>query len=348
MTITPHSNIVHAGMQERIVVVRKSADEQVLVRVKDADFKHFKLIPMYNWISENGISTGQVPFKKGALVSIIGFEAGLISCDKVFISIDFVSGEVVETVDFKIIEFMAGIEILEKSLNFGTLKVGQTFDHNVEIKNTGEYEVQILRFNCNIHGSVIFGSFQPILIAPGKSATKKVSVNIMSGMDSSKSALCVDYRVGDIDITSKFKMDIIFSGIDNSSLPFSVSVLPVKVNGQDKTGVIEIESLTGTAIRVPGVEEPNAIRVPIKVVAQTDKSVRVLGATITGGDAISIIKRPDSSPIDVDGFDSTTLNFSFIPNKIEGIGSAKVSFSILYGESKKDVVIDVVWGVSKN
>jgi hypothetical protein len=183
MTIKPHSNIVHAGMQERIVVIRESVEEQVFIHVKDANFKYFKMLPMYNWISDNGISIGEVPFKKGALVCIIGFDAGYITKSEIFISIDFVSGEVVNKFEFNIIEFTAGIEISEKSLDLGTLKIGQTFDHNIELKNTGEYEVQALSFNCNIHGSVIFGSFQPFVIAPGKSVTKTVAVNIISGID---------------------------------------------------------------------------------------------------------------------------------------------------------------------
>lgn len=347
MTITPHSNIVHAGMQERIVVVRESVDEQVFVRVKDSDFKYFKLIPMYNWISENGISIGEVPFKKGALVSIIGFEARLISCDKVLVSIDFVSGEAVETVDFKIIEFMSGIEISEKSLNFGVLKIGQAFDHNIEIKNTGEYEVQILRFNCNIHGSVIFGSFQPITIAPGKSVTKKVSVNIMSGMDSSKSALCVDYKVGGIDITSKFKMDISIDGYSTSDLPFSVSVLPVKINGQVRTPVKDISDFSGDCIKVGKIEAPELITIPIKINAESDRNISVLGATITGGDLISVVSRPDSEPFEVGGYDSKTIKFSFIPNKIDGVNASKVSFALVCGEQKKDFVLDIIWGVSE-
>lgn len=347
MTITPHSNIVHAGMQERIVVVRESVEEQVFIHVKDADFKHFKLLPMYNWISENGVSIGEVPFKKGALVCFIGFEAGYIPTNEVFISMDFVSCEVVEKVDFKIIEFMAGIEISEKSLNFGTLKIGQAFDHNIELKNTGDYEVQVLRFNCNIHGSISFGTFQPFVIAPGKSVTKKVAVNIMSGIDSSKSALCIDYRAGGIDITSKFRMDINIEGYSTSELPFSISVLPVKINGQVRTPVKDISDLSGDCIKVGKLEAPELITIPIKINAESDSSISVLGATITGGDLISVISKPGSEPFDIGGYDSKTIKFSFIPNKIEGINAVKVSFALVYGDEKKDFVLDIIWGVSE-
>jgi hypothetical protein len=348
MTIKPHSNIIHAGMQDRIVVIRESLEEQVFIHVKDADFKHFKLLPMYNWISENGISIGEVPFKKGALVCIIGFEAGYISTNEVFVSVDFVSGDKVEKVDFKIIEFMAGIEISEKSLNFGTLKIGQAFDHNIELKNTGEYEVQALSFNCNIHGCVIFGSFQPFVIAPGKSVTKTVTVNIISGIDPLKSALCVNYRAGGIDITSKFKMNIEVEGYDNSDLPFSISVLPVKINGQARTPVKEISDFVGDCLKIGKIDTPELITAQIKINAVSDRAISVLGATITGGELISVVSRPDAQPFEIGGYDSKTIKFSFIPNKIKGINSVKVSFLLVYGEEKKDFVLDIIWGVSEN
>lgn len=348
MKIKFNSHIVHSGMQEPLYVSRATAEDIVFLQVTEIDFERFKVLPIYNWELENGIYKSVIPFKKDALICQLGFQADYLIHTPTYVKMNFSCGELNEEVEFRIIEDNLGIEISEKSLNFGTLKVGQTFDHEFEIKNTSENEIQVLHFTCNLPNGIVFGDFQPIKIKPGKTAKRSIQATVLRPFDITRTALIVTYEVGGVSISSKFKMGIIFSGVDNSSLPFSVSVLPVKVNGQDKTGVIEIESLVGTAIRVPGVEEPNAIRVPVKVVAQTDQSIRVLGATITGGDAISIIKRPDSSPIEVDGFDSTTLNFSFIPNKIEGIGSAKVSFSILYGESKKDIVIDVVWGVSKN
>jgi hypothetical protein len=347
MTIKPHSNIVHAGTQEKIVVVRESVEEQVFIHVKDADFNHFKLLPMYNWVSNNGISIGEVPFKKGALVCIIGFEAGYITKSEIFISIDFVSGEVVNKFEFNIIEFTAGIEISEKSLELGTLKIGQTFDHNIELKNTGEYEVQVLRFNYNIPNSVIFGTFQPFVIAPSESVTKKVAVSITSKIDSLKSALCVDYKVGGIDITSKYKIGVEVEGYNNSELPFSISVLPVKINGQIRTPVKEISDFSGDCLKIGKIDAPELITALIKINAESDRIISVLGATITGGDLISVVSRPDSQPFEIGGYDSKTIKYSFIPNKIEGINSVKVGFSLVYGEEKKDFVLDIIWGVSE-
>jgi len=348
MKIKFNSHIVHSGMEEALYVSRATSEDIVFVQVTETDFEHFKILPMYNWELENGTYKGVVPFKKDALVCQMAFKADYLVHTPTYVKMNFFCGEESEQVEFKILEDNLGIEILEKSLNFGTLKVGQSFDHEFEIKNTSEYEIQVNSFYCNLPNSIVFGDIQPIKIKPGKTAKRSIQATVLRPFDITRTALLVTYEVGGISISSKFKMAINISGVDNSSLPFKVSVLPIKVNGISKTGVTEIEHFVGDAIRVLGVEGAEVISVPIKVSAETDQSIRVIGATITGGELISVVKRPEASQIEVDGFDSTTLGFSFIPNKIEGIASVKVSFSMLYGESKQDVVLDIVWGVSKN
>ena len=135
MKIKFNSHIVHSGMEEPLYVSRATAEDIVFVRVTEVDFEHFKILPIYNWVLEDGIYKGIIPFKKDALVCQLAFKADYLVHTPTYVKMNFSCGEESEQVEFKILEDNLGIEILEKSLNFGTLKVGQSFDHEFEIKN---------------------------------------------------------------------------------------------------------------------------------------------------------------------------------------------------------------------
>lgn len=345
MKIRYQSNIVHAGMQETITVIRDSVDEVVSVKVLESDYIHFKLLPIFNWIKDdNGFLIGEVPFKKDSHICLLFFDAGYIKSENVYVPICFESGEQKAKVDFRIFETMLDIEATEKSLDFGKMMIGQSLKHDIEIKNIGEHAVEIIRFYCNISNSIEFEPFKPFKILPGKSVTKPTNLNIKSNVNNGECALCIHYKVDGVEITTRLKINAEIDGYDNSGLPFDISVLPIRINNVSKTSVKKLDNLVSDCIKIGQIFDGDKILVPVKINSVSDDKIIVSGINISGTDTIDVVKKT----VEINGFDSRTIDFMFIPMKTDGINAVKISFSVSCGEKITDCVFEVIWGVSEN